>query len=65
MLTQQEIDRITLEAQMEVEDLFAEFYRELLGDRAEIMALMEKAEMTQAQGELEMDNEMLGETEGV
>jgi len=71
MLTQREIDRITLEAEMEVDALFYEFYAELLGDRADIMALMQQKEMADAQGQMELDDEMLmggslfGETEGV
>jgi len=70
MLTQREIDRISLEAQTEVDELFAEFYQEFLGDRAGLMALMEKAEMAEAQGQMEMDDQaltggMFGEMEGV
>jgi len=60
VLTIQEIDRLKVEAQLEVEDLFAEFYTELLGERAPIMAQMQQMEMAQAQGEMEAENEVLG-----
>lgn len=51
MLTLRELDRIYLEAELEIDALLDEYYEEFLGDRAEIMALLREKEMVQAEGE--------------
>lgn len=59
MLTQQEIDRMWLEAQLEIDDLFDEFYREALGPRAELLAAMQQREQAQSMEQMNQEDEML------
>lgn len=61
MITQQEIDRMWLEAELTVDNLFDEVYQQLLGDRAPLLALMQQKEAMQAENQLLSDEQAIEE----